>query len=245
MVVSGCRVSIQIGPCCRTGLFGSIASLPSSREIALKMPGTVAKPKKRLTREESRAQTRSTLISVGRQHFLRYGLGGAVAEKIAEDAGYSRGALYANFEGKEELFLAVIREEQQRHTNAFQEIIKKEPSGKAGLRKVRSALADLVTDPDWIVLRAEFQAGALRSESIRKSFVEVHRQQIRDGEKLFRDLARSSDVHMNLRPNEFIVIMINLTHGLAVTQKIFGAELSPKGTRHLIYSLFDHLTSTS
>jgi AcrR family transcriptional regulator len=209
------------------------------------MPGTVAKPRKRLTREESRAQTRSTLISVGRQHFLRYGLGGAVAEKIAEDAGYSRGALYSNFDGKEELFLAVIREEQERHTNAFQAIIKEEPSGKVRQKKIRDAIANLVTDPDWIVLRAEFEAGALRSESIRRAFVEVHRQQIRDGGKLLRDLARSSDVHMNLKPNEFIVIMLNLTHGLAVTQKILGAELSPKGTRHLIYSLFDHLTSAS
>jgi AcrR family transcriptional regulator len=182
---------------------------------------------------------------VGRQHFLRYGLGGAVAEKIAEDAGYSRGALYSNFDGKEELFLAVIREEQKRHVNAFQAIIKEESSGKARLKKIRDAIANLVTDPDWIVLRAEFEAGALRSESIRRAFVEVHRQQIRDGGKLLRDLARSSDVHMNLKPNEFIVIMLNLTHGLAVTQKIFGAELSRKGTRHLIYSLFDHLTSTS
>jgi AcrR family transcriptional regulator len=208
------------------------------------MPGIVAKPRKRLTREESRAQTRSTLIAVGRQHFLRYGLGGAVAEKIAEDAGYSRGALYSNFDGKEELFLAVIREEQERHVNAFQAIIKEESSGKARLKKIRDAIANLVTDPDWIVLRAEFEAGALRSESIRRAFVEVHRQQIRDGGKLLRDLARSSDVHMNLKPNEFIVIMLNLTHGLAVTQKIFGAELSRKGTRHLIYSLFDHLTST-
>ena len=49
-------------------------------------------------------QTRATLIAVGREHFLRYGLGGAVAEKIAEDAGYSRGALYSNFDGKEDLF---------------------------------------------------------------------------------------------------------------------------------------------
>jgi AcrR family transcriptional regulator len=209
------------------------------------MPVAVAKPRKRLTRKESRAQTRSILMSVGRQHFLRYGLGGAVAEKIAEDAGYSRGALYSNFDGKEELFLAVIREEQARHLNAFQAIIKKEPSGKVRLKKIRDALANLVTDPDWIVLRAEFEAGALRSESIRRAFVEVHRQQIKDGGKLFRDLARSSDVHMKLKPNEFLVIMLNLTHGLAVTQKILGAELSPKGTRHLIYSLFDHLTSIS
>jgi TetR/AcrR family transcriptional regulator, transcriptional repressor of aconitase len=208
------------------------------------MPLTIAKPRRRLTREESRAQTRATLIAVEREHFLRYGLGGAVAEKIAEDAGYSRGALYSNFDGKEELFLAVIREEQTRHSNAFQSIFKEEPSGKERLRKMRDAVADLVTDPDWIVLRAEFEAGALRNDRIRQSFVEVHRQQIRDGAKLIRDLARSSEIHLNLKPNEFIVIIINLTHGLAVTQKIFGAELSPKGTRHLIYSLFDHLISS-
>jgi AcrR family transcriptional regulator len=209
------------------------------------MPVTLTKPKKRLTREESRALTRSTLISVARQHFLRYGLGGAVAEKIAEDAGYSRGALYSNFDGKEELFLAVIEEEQAQHSNAFQLLIKEEPSGKMRLRKFRDAIADLFTDPDWIVLRAEFESGALRNERIREKFVEVHRRQIRDGGKLISELARSSEVSLSMKPNEFVMIILNLSHGLAVTQKILGAELSQKGTRHLIESLFDSLTSSS
>lgn len=209
------------------------------------MPVTLTKPKKRLTREESRARTRSTLISVARQHFLRYGLGGAVAEKIAEDAGYSRGALYSNFDGKEELFLAVIEEEQAQHSNAFQLLIKEEPSGKMRLRKFRDAIADLFTDPDWIVLRAEFESGALRNERIREKFVEVHRRQIRDGGKLISELARSSEVSLSMKPNEFVMIILNLSHGLAVTQKILGAELSQKGTRHLIESLFDSLTSSS
>jgi TetR/AcrR family transcriptional regulator, transcriptional repressor of aconitase len=109
---------------------------------------TTARTRKRLTREESRAQTRATLIAVGRKHFLRYGLGGAVTEKIAEDAGYSRGALYANFDGKEELFVAVIREEQTRHLNVFQSLLKEEPSGKKRLKKWRDAIADLMTDHD-------------------------------------------------------------------------------------------------
>jgi TetR/AcrR family transcriptional regulator, transcriptional repressor of aconitase len=209
------------------------------------MSKTMSKPRKRLTREESRAQTRATLMAVGREHFICYGLGGAVAEKIAEDAGYSRGALYSNFDGKEELFLAVIREEQDRRTEALHSMFKEEPSAKERLRKMREAIADLVTDPDWIVLRAEFEAGALRNERIRQTFVEVHRKQVRDGGNLIRNLAQSSDIHLDLKPNEFIMIILNLTHGLAVTQKILGAELSPKGTRHLIYSLFDHLISSS
>src|ERR1700692_3974400 len=98
------------------------------------MPVTIAKPRKRLTREQSKAVTRATLIAVGRTHFLRYGLGGAVAEKIAEDAGYSRGALYSNFDGKEELFVAVIHEEQALHLNFLRSLLKEEPSGKKRLK---------------------------------------------------------------------------------------------------------------
>src|ERR1700731_1723169 len=112
------------------------------------MAKTMSKPRKRLTREESRAQTRATLMAVGREHFIRYGLGGAVAEKIAEDAGYSRGALYSNFEGKEELFLAVIREEQDRRKEAFHSLLKEEPSSKKRLKKMRDTIADPITDHD-------------------------------------------------------------------------------------------------
>jgi TetR/AcrR family transcriptional regulator, transcriptional repressor of aconitase len=206
---------------------------------------TTARPRKRLTREESRAQTRAKLIAVGRAHFLRDGLGGAVAEKIAEDAGYSRGALYANFDGKEELFLAVIREERARTLNVFQSLLKEESSGRKRLKKFRDAIADLMTDHDWIVLRAEFEVAALRSERICKSFVEVHRQQLRDGEDLIRDLLQSPDITSKLTPNDFIMVIINLAYGLAVTQRILGAELSPKSTRRLIQSLFDRLISST
>src|SRR5580698_3022968 len=115
------------------------------------MSGTITKPRKRLTREQSRAVTRATLIAVGRTHFLRYGLGGAVAEKIAEDAGYSRGALYSNFDGKEKLFLAVIQEEQARHLNVFRSILTEESSARGRLKKMRDTIADLLTDPDCFV----------------------------------------------------------------------------------------------
>jgi TetR/AcrR family transcriptional regulator, transcriptional repressor of aconitase len=206
---------------------------------------TKTKPRKRLTREQSRAQTRATLIAVGRKHFLRYGLGAAVVEKIAADAGYSRGAFYSNFDGKEPLFLAVIQEELARRLNIFRSILREELSGKVRLRKLRDTIADLVTDRDWIVLRAEFEAEALRNEHIRQSFVEVHRQEIRDGGEIVRDLLRSSEVTLSLKPNDFTMIMLNLAHGLAVWQKLLGAELSQKSIRSLIQSLFDHLISAA
>jgi AcrR family transcriptional regulator len=209
------------------------------------MSVTITKPRKRLTREESRAQTRATLIAVGRAHFLRYGLGGAVAEKIAEDAGYSRGAIYSNFDGKEELFLAVIHEQDARRVKVFRSILNEESSSKERLRKMRDTFADLVTDREWILLHAEFEAEALRSERIRESFVKLHRQRICEGEELVRELLKSSEVTLNLKPNVFITAMLSLSHGLAVHQKILGTELSQKSTRALIRSLFDHLISAA
>jgi AcrR family transcriptional regulator len=62
----------------------------------------------RLTRTERQAQTRDRLIEAATSVFARRGFQAATVEEIAEEAGYSHGAVYSNFAGKEELFLAVF-----------------------------------------------------------------------------------------------------------------------------------------
>ncbi len=108
---------------------------------------------------------------------------------------------------------------------------------------MRDIFADWVTDRDWIVLYAEFEVEALRNERIRKSFVELHRQTVRDGEDLLRELLKTSEIVLGMKPNEVITAMLSFSHGLAVKQKILGTELSQKSTRTLIQSFFDHLIS--
>jgi AcrR family transcriptional regulator len=60
------------------------------------------------TQAERRARTRAALLEAGARSFSRYGYGNVVLEKVAGDAGYTRGALYHLFTGKEELALAVV-----------------------------------------------------------------------------------------------------------------------------------------
>src|SRR6266487_6867134 len=62
----------------------------------------------RLTREQSRQRTREALIASAMQVFARDGYAGASVDAIAEQAGYTVGALYSNFATKQELFLAVF-----------------------------------------------------------------------------------------------------------------------------------------
>ena len=67
-------------------------------------------PPARLTRAESRAQTRSALLDAAARVFVERGFAGASIEAIAAEAGYTRGAFYSNFSSKEELFVALLQE---------------------------------------------------------------------------------------------------------------------------------------
>lgn len=62
----------------------------------------------RMTREESRTLTRSKLLASARAVFAREGYGGASVDRIAEHAGFSKGAFYSNFESKEDIFLQLL-----------------------------------------------------------------------------------------------------------------------------------------
>ena len=68
---------------------------------------------KRLTRKESRAITRTRLLEAGVQLFRRDGYAATSVERIAEEAGFSKGAVYSNFESKEAIFLAVLNHQGQ------------------------------------------------------------------------------------------------------------------------------------
>lgn len=59
------------------------------------------------TREERQAQTRAALVQAAARVFAREGYDRATLANVAREAGYSTGAVYSNFGGKDDLFLAV------------------------------------------------------------------------------------------------------------------------------------------
>jgi TetR/AcrR family transcriptional regulator, transcriptional repressor of aconitase len=73
----------------------------------------------RLTRSQSQAQTRERLIAAARALFSREGFAATSVDRIAEAAGYSKGAVYSNFGGKEDIFLAALKAEGAEHMGAL------------------------------------------------------------------------------------------------------------------------------
>jgi AcrR family transcriptional regulator len=62
----------------------------------------------KLTPERRRERTRNALLDAAAEVFARRGFNGASLDEIAETAGFTRGAIYKHFEGKEDLFFALM-----------------------------------------------------------------------------------------------------------------------------------------
>ncbi|MCD6015666.1 MAG: TetR/AcrR family transcriptional regulator [Solirubrobacterales bacterium] len=64
--------------------------------------------RRRSTQAERSARSRGALLESAARGLSRYGYGNLILEQVASEAGYTRGALYHQFEDKEDLALAVL-----------------------------------------------------------------------------------------------------------------------------------------
>src|SRR5947208_10158211 len=76
-----------------------------------------------MTREQSKAHTRERLLEAARSVFASSGFHGAAVEEIAAEAGFSTGALYSNFDGKEDLFLALMERELEENAREITQAV--------------------------------------------------------------------------------------------------------------------------
>ena len=129
----------------------------------------MSKPPKR---EERRAETRSRLLDGARAVFARRGYNAATVEEVAEEAGFTTGALYSNFKGKEDLFLAVaedmIAREVREYTQIYEEGATFEERARGGADRWMELLAE---EPDYFALYVELWSAAVRDPELRDRFL--------------------------------------------------------------------------
>jgi AcrR family transcriptional regulator len=122
---------------------------------------------KRLSRKESQEQTRERLMQAAATVFSRRGYHAASVDEIAAEAGYSKGAVYSNFAGKEELLLALIDQRFERDLQAFGSI-GAYAAAAPGMEQASGYPAAVTADRTWILLLIEFFLYAMRDEAVRE-----------------------------------------------------------------------------
>jgi AcrR family transcriptional regulator len=130
-------------------------------------------PAPRLTREQSRANTREKLLEAARGVFARSGFHGASVEEIASEAGYSTGALYSNFDGKEDLFLELMQREIDKTAGEIEQAVARSASvAERATGGARQWMAMIEREPDALLLFTEFWAYGVRDEQVREHVAE-------------------------------------------------------------------------
>lgn len=131
------------------------------------MPET-ATPRPSL-RDERKALTRRRLIDAAEAVFARRGFHGASVEEIAREAGATTGALYANFAGKEDLFLALFEERISADVDEYSEIVARGATLEEQARGAGDRWMEILRErPNYFPLLVEFWSYAIREPRLRK-----------------------------------------------------------------------------
>jgi AcrR family transcriptional regulator len=170
----------------------------------------------RMTREQSKAHTRTRLLDAARSVFARGGFHGASVEEIASEAGFSTGALYSNFDGKEDLFLALMEREIAAHAREIAEAVGARASvderAKGGARQWMTMIE---REPELLLLFMEFWAYGVRDARVRPK-VAARFAQVRELlTRLIANGVREFDLELELPAEQLAVAIDALADGIA------------------------------
>lgn len=130
---------------------------------------------KRLSRADQREDTRRRLLDAARRVFLRRGFHGASLDLVADEAGFTKGAVYSRFESKADLFLALLDERiTQRIAEMTAVAAEERGTMELGTAMGRQWDTKLRTDEAWSLLLIEFRLHAARDQAVNRRYAALH-----------------------------------------------------------------------
>lgn len=180
------------------------------------------------TRAERQAHTRAALLRSATRLICAHGLDGASVDAIAAGAGYTKGAFYANFASKEDMFLAVLDERFSEELDRLEAALA-EPGDAVDV--ARQAAGEWLTyvdrEPEWQRVYHEFTVHAARNEPFRRELV-AHLRAVRARmAELFARWAEGLGLEPVLAPEDVAAMTFAMTDGF-ILDRIVDPEL-PEG----------------
>jgi AcrR family transcriptional regulator len=183
------------------------------------MPETA--PRKRLTRQESQARTRTLLLEVATAEFLAHGYTGTSLERVAELAGFSKGAVYGNFAGKEELCLAVL---EKHYFSYLQKFVADFAAGGTSIEDRLAVLERwfdvLLVEDEWQILAMEFAVQTRRNPDVQEQLAAREKMVRTAVTALLSQQIKQLGVTPLLPPEQLAVVFVAVVGGIAVQRLI-------------------------
>ena len=175
----------------------------------------------RLTRQERSEQIRTELVEAAYAVFSERGFHGASLEDISLAAGYTTGAVYSRFGGKDALFLAVLDDHIEKRLRVYLEAADAAPDFESACRELgRAAVAAGRMEPGWTPLLMEFWMHAARRDDLRAAVVERNERQLAVLAETLEELAARDGVTPQRPVAEILRAVTALARGLGLERQI-------------------------
>jgi AcrR family transcriptional regulator len=166
----------------------------------------------RLTRAQRKEQTRQALLDAGRDLFVREGFHGTTLDRVAAEAGFTKGAVYASFPTKADLFLAIF-ERRTDERIAQIEVVAEQAGSVIELTRLMARDWERVMGDEhaWSLLLIEFWVHAARDEGLRERLA-AQRRRIR---AVMVGAAERADAggELGMAAEDYVAAMLALGNG--------------------------------
>ena len=182
-------------------------------------------------RRPTREEVRQRLLDAALAVFAEHGFDIANLDQIAEVAGLTKGAIYSNFAGKDDLFYAMMEDQIMVRVESIRNALTNGATDvhyPEGLRDIGDLLTAAFTEQrEWRMVFLDFWRRAVRDDDVRARFI-VHRQNLRDAiAASVEELLRGSRPTGDFTVDDVVTVVLALSNGLAIEQYVDPTSVSP------------------
>ncbi|HEY1731890.1 MAG TPA: TetR/AcrR family transcriptional regulator [Terriglobales bacterium] len=191
--------------------------------------------------QERSDATRARLIRAAEKIFARDGFEAAKLQEIAADAGYTRGAFYANFASKEDLFFALLEGEVSSRINTVEQMTRSVQDPEAKLRAFREFFLTICQDRRWSLLALEFKLFAVRHPEVKTRLAAMNRRLVKSRIGILRDIIEGTGRKLPITPAAVAMSLSAVTNALGLEHMLDRGLMPESALKQILRNYFDSL----
>src|SRR5271154_2178641 len=192
------------------------------------------------SRQQARTDaTRRKLLAAAEKIFARTGYEAARLEDIAAQAGYTRGAFYANFDSKEDIFFALLEQWVAQRISEVNVLLRRHDNPQQRLRALRQHYAEIAQDRRLALLSLEFKLFAVRHPEAHAR-LRARQKGLRScGGDILRRAMKSLGRALPISSAAAATALGAFSHTMLLEHLVDSSSLSDAEIRHLLGLFFD------
>jgi AcrR family transcriptional regulator len=193
------------------------------------------------SRQQARTEvTRKKLLAAAEKIFARSGYEAARLEDIAAAAGYTRGAFYANFDSKEDIFFALLEAWISEKIRSLTSLLTQLDSREARVSALRQHYLEMAYDRRLVLLSLEYKLFAVRHPEAHAR-IRARQERLKECGAEILSLVSGSHRRAGISNRAAATALGGLSHSLLLERLVNPGSVSDKEIRSLLGLFFDGL----